>query len=220
MHDIILPTFGLGAHTAITLYLSFSLVVFAFAIKDRLRLIPGKVQSIVEIIIEMFLDQCNDIIGHHGVKFVPFIVTFFIFILLSNALGFVPGLMPPTANLNTTAGLALAGFIATHIIGFREGGMKYLRHFTGPNLYLAPLMVPIEIVGQFARPLSLSLRLFGNMMGHETVVGVLLIIMPIGYPLLGFFTALGVLVAILQAFVFSLLSMAYIGGAVGGEEEH
>jgi F-type H+-transporting ATPase subunit a len=109
-------------------------------------------------------------------------------------------------------------FLATHIIGLKEHGIKYIKHFTGPIWWLVPLMLPLEIIGHFARPLSLSLRLFGNMMGHERIVGVLLILMPLAYPMLAFSTVLGILVIFIQAFVFTLLAMMYIGGAL--EEAH
>ena len=115
-------------------------------------------------------------------------------------------------------GLALVVFFMTHIIGVKEHGLKYFKHFVGPVWWLAPLMIPIEIIGHLARPLSLSLSLFGNMMGHEQIVMVLLILMPIAYPLLAVSTALGILVIFIQAFIFALLSMLYLGGAL--EEAH
>ncbi|MEK6791464.1 MAG: F0F1 ATP synthase subunit A, partial [Deltaproteobacteria bacterium] len=136
----------------------------------------------------------------------------------SNAIGLIPGLLPPTANLNTTAGLALVVFFATHVIGFKEHGVKYVKHFIGPIWWLVPLILPLEIIGHLARPLSLSLRLFGNMMGHEQIVMVLLILMPAAYPLLALSTVMGVVVIFLQTFIFSLLTMLFIAGAL--EEAH
>ncbi len=218
MHDIILPTFGLPIHTVLMLYATLVLLVFSLIVRSRLSLVPGKLQSIVEMIVEALANQCEDIMGHRGIKYVPFIATFFIFILLSNAFGLVPGLLPPTADLNNTVGLALIVFFATHIIGLKTHGPKYFKHFIGPYIAMAPLMIPIEVIGHLARPFSLSLRLFANMMGHEQIVVVLLILMPIAYPLLAFSTILGILVIIIQAFVFTLLTMAYIGGAL--EEGH
>lgn len=216
MLHTILPTFGLEVHTALMLYVSVGLCIFSYVIKGRLELVPGKVQSVVELIFETFAGLAEEVMGHKGRKFVPFILTFFLFILISNVLGLIPGLAPPTANLNTTLGLALIVFVFTHIVGIREHGFAYIKHFTGPSVWLAPLMFPIEIFGHLARPVSLSMRLFGNMMGHELLVGVLLILMPYAYPLLALITALGVLVVIIQAFVFALLATAYIGGALEG----
>lgn len=219
MHsDIILPTFGLPIHTALMLYISIGLILFSYMLKARLNIIPGTAQIAVELIMETFIGLAKEIMGHKGRAFVPLILTFFIFILVSNAFGMVPGFVPPTANLNTTLGLALIVFVLTHIIGLKEHGASYIKQFTGPILWLAPLMFFIEIFGHLARPISLSMRLFGNMMGHEMLIGVLLILMPYAYPLLAFVTVLGVLVVVIQAFIFSLLAMAYLGGAL--EEAH
>jgi F-type H+-transporting ATPase subunit a len=218
MLHTILPTFGLEVHTALMLYVSVGLCLFSLIIRGKLKLVPGKVQAVVELIMEAFIGLAEAVMGERGRKFVPFILTFFIFILISNALGLIPGLAPPTANLNTTIGLALIVFVTTHIVGVKEHGIGYVKHFTGPVWWLAPLMIPIELFGHLARPVSLSMRLFGNMIGHELLVGVLLILMPFAYPLLAVVTALGVIVVIIQAFIFALLATAYIGGAL--EEAH
>lgn len=218
MHDTIMPTFGLHAHTAFMIYITIGLAIFSLLLARRLALVPGRAQSIVELVVTSFEGMVDETMGHKGRKYFPFIMTFAIFIFISNLLGMIPGLLPPTANLNTTAALALIVFVATHIIGVREHGLKYFKHFTGPVWWLMPLMIPIEIIGHLARPVSLSLRLFGNIMGHEQVVAVLLILMPLAYPLLAFSTVLGVLVIFIQAFIFALLSMMYIGGAL--EEAH
>lgn len=218
MHGVILPTFGLDLHTAITIYIIVGLAIFAFFMGGRLKLVPGKTQSIVEIVMDAFINMVDETMGPKGRKYFPFIMTFAVFIFVCNVLGMIPGLFPPTANLNTTLALALIVFVATHIIGFKEHGVKYIKHFVGPVWWLAPLMFPIEVIGHFARPVSLSLRLFGNIMGHEQIVGVLLLLMPIAYPLLALTTVLGVLVVFIQAFIFALLSMMYLGGAL--EEAH
>lgn len=218
MHDIILPTFGLPIHTVLMLYASLVLLLISLFVKSTIKLVPGKAQSMIEILVEALSSQCEEIMGHAGKKFVPFVVSFFIFILISNAFGLVPGLLPPTADLNNTVGLALIVFFATHVVGLKTHGPKYLKQFVGPYIALAPLMIPIELIGHLARPFSLSLRLWANMMGHEQIVTVLLILMPIAYPLLAFSTILGILVIIIQAFVFTLLTMAYMGGAL--EEGH
>ncbi|HAO93075.1 MAG: ATP synthase F0 subunit A [Deltaproteobacteria bacterium GWC2_56_8] len=218
MHGIILPVFGLPVHTAIMIYIIIGLAIFAAIAGKRFTLVPGKMQSLLELVASGFLNMVDENMGHKGRKYFPFILTLAVFIFISNALGLVPGLLPPTANLNCTLGLALVVFFMTHIIGVKEHGLKYFKHFVGPVWWLAPLMIPIEIIGHLARPLSLSLRLFGNMMGHEQIVMVLLILMPIAYPLLAVSTALGILVIFIQAFIFALLSMLYLGGAL--EEAH
>jgi F-type H+-transporting ATPase subunit a len=200
------------------IYIIIGLAIFSFLMAKRLKMIPGQTQSIIELVVNGFIGLIDQSMGPKGRKYFPFIMTFAVFIFFANVLGMVPGLLPPTANLNTTVGLALIVFFATHIIGVKEHGLKYFKHFVGPVWWLAPLMIPIEIIGHIARPVSLSLRLFGNMMGHEQIVTVLLILMPAAYPLLALSTALGVLVIFIQSFIFALLSMMYLGGAL--EEAH
>lgn len=218
MHEILLPTFGLPVHTALMIYIIIGLSIFSFLISGKFKLVPGKLQSVIELVVVLFLGLVDETMGHKGRKYLPLILTFAFFIFISNTMGLFPGLVPPTANFNTTFGLAIVVFFSTHIIGIKEHGIKYLKHFVGPVWWIAPLMIPIEIIGHLARPVSLSLRLFGNMMGHEQIVGVLLILMPLAYPLLAITTALGVVVILIQSFIFSLLSMMYIGGAL--EEAH
>ncbi|MCK4738692.1 MAG: F0F1 ATP synthase subunit A [Deltaproteobacteria bacterium] len=212
------PTFGLPAHTALMLYISVFLIVGSLILKGTLSVVPGKIQSVVEIIIEGFIGLADETMGKKGKIFIPAVITFFIFILISNALGMIPGLLPPTASLNTTAALAIVVFITTHIVGVVIHGPKYIKHFMGPYWWLAPIMMPIEIFSHIARPLSLSFRLFGNMFGHEQLIMVLLLLMPYSAFMLMFSTVLGVLAIVLQAFIFALLTMAYIGGAI--EEAH
>lgn len=218
MHpEIILPVFGLQPHTAVMLYLIASFGAVSYLISRRLELIPNKIsQNIAEIVVEGIVNFTEETMGHHGKRYFPLIATFGIYILISNLLGLIPGLLPPTANLNTTAGLALVVFVSTHVIGVREHGLKYFKQFIGPVWWLAPLMIPIEIVGHLVRPFSLSLRLFGNMMGHELIVGILMVLAPFLMPLP--IQVLGILVSFIQAFVFCLLSMMYIGSAL--EEAH
>ena len=144
------------------------------------------------------------------------IATLSLFILVSNLIALVPGFMPPTANLNTNAALALSVFAMTHVIGFKEHGLSYIKQFTGPIWWLVPLMLPIEIIGHLARPVSLTLRLFGNMYGHEIVLMIFLSLAPAFLPIPMMF--MGILVAFIQAYVFTLLSMIYFSGAL--EEAH
>ena len=218
MHpQIILPLFGLPPHTGVMLYIILCLGLFSYFISKRLTLVPNNTaQSIVELLLEGIKNLVEETMGHHGKKYFPFIATLGLYILISNLIGLIPGLVPPTANLNTTAGLALVVFFATHIIGIKEHGLKYLKRFMGPVWWLAPLMIPIEVLGHLFRPVSLSLRLFGNMMGHELIIGILLLLAPlfVHVPV----QMLGILVSFIQAFIFSLLATMYIGGAI--EEEH
>jgi F-type H+-transporting ATPase subunit a len=154
--------------------------------------------------------------GPKGKTYFPLIATLALFILVSNLIALVPGFYPPTANLNTNAAMALTVFAMTHIIGVKEHGIAYLKHFMGPILVLAPLIFIIEIIGHLARPLSLSLRLFGNMYGHEIVLMIFFALVPFLLPIP--MMLMGVLIAFIQAFVFTLLAMIYIAGSL--EEAH
>jgi F-type H+-transporting ATPase subunit a len=192
------------------------LVILGWLASRRISTVPGKMQNFMEVVLEQIEQLMSDTMGRKGLAYFPLIATLALFILVSNLIALLPGFMPPTANLNTNGALALTVFSMTHIIGIREHGLKYLKHFTGPIWWLAPLMVPIEIIGHLARPLSLSLRLFGNMAGHEIVLVIFLSLVPLLVPLP--MMVLGVLVAFIQTFVFTLLSMIYIAGAL--EEAH
>ncbi|OGP19926.1 MAG: ATP synthase F0 subunit A [Deltaproteobacteria bacterium GWA2_55_10] len=218
MHDTIVPTFGLPVHTAFMIYISIGLAIFSILLAKGLKLVPGRTQSVIELALTYFERMVDETMGHKGKKYFPFVMTLAVFIFVSNLLGLIPGLLPPTANLNTTLALALIVFVLTHIVGIKEHGLGYLKQFCGPIWWLMPLMIPVEVIGHIARPVSLSFRLFGNIFGHEKVVFVLLMLMPLAYPLLAFSTVLGVMVVFLQAFIFALLSMMYIGSAL--EEAH
>lgn len=177
------------------------------------RLIPGKAQNVFEVIISGIENFMIDVTGEEGRWLFPLAATIFIYIFSCNLIGLVPGFFPPTASLNTTASCALTVVIFTHIIGVKYHGVKYIKHFLGPVWWMIPLVFPIEIIGHLARILSLSFRLFGNMMGHELVLAIL-------FGLAGLFfaplpiMALGIFVALVQAFVFFLLSIMYFTGAM------
>ena len=182
---------------------------------DRLTL-----GNIFELFSEMVLRFLDDILGHRGREFLPLIGTLGFFILFSNLLGLVPGFLPPTDNLNTTVACALVVFFATHYYGVKAHGIKYLRHFLGPVLWLSPLMLPIEIISHLARVLSLSMRLFGNIMADHMLLSLTLaapLILPLFLSPLSM--VLGVFVSLIQTFIFMLLSMIYISLAVE-EAEH
>jgi F-type H+-transporting ATPase subunit a len=178
------------------------------------------VRNLFELFTEMVLKFLDDIVGHRGKEFLPLIGTLGFFIFFSNLLGLVPGFLPPTDNLNTTLACALVVFFATHYYGLKTHGIKYLKHFLGPVLWLAPLMLPIEIISHLARVLSLSMRLFGNIMADHMLLALTLaspLILPLLLSPLSLF--LGVFVSLIQTFIFMLLSMIYISLAVE-EGEH
>jgi F-type H+-transporting ATPase subunit a len=173
-------------------------------------------RNFVEVIVEAVSKLVSDSMGPRGKEFILIVGTLALFILFNNLSGLVPGFLPATDNVNTTFACSLTVFVLTHYYGFKEHGIKYLRHFTGPFWWLAPLMVPIEIIGHLARPLSLGLRLFGNITGDHLVTAIFFGLIPLIVPLPVMF--LGLFVAFVQTFVFILLSMAYFSGAISHEE--
>jgi F-type H+-transporting ATPase subunit a len=169
-------------------------------------------RNIVELSVEFITGVVDGIIGRKGRKFVPLFGSFFLFILCANLMGLIPGFSPPTSNLNTTLGLGLVSFLAYNWFGFRAHGVNYLKHFMGPVLFLAPLFVVLETVSHLVRPVSLGLRLFGNMFGDHLAVEIFTDLSKIGVPVV--FYLLGTLVSLIQAFVFTLLSIIYVAMAV------
>jgi F-type H+-transporting ATPase subunit a len=162
-----------------------------------------------EIIAESLYKLPESVIGHHDAPtFFPVIGTLFVFIFASNIVGLIPGVLPSTENLNTTLALGAFVFIYYNIAGLRANGLAYLKHFFGPLIWLAPLMFVIEVASHIFRPLSLALRLRGNIMGDHVVLGVFSHLVPYGLPVV--FYGLGVFVAFIQAFVFCLMTMVYI----------
>ncbi|NOZ68449.1 MAG: F0F1 ATP synthase subunit A [Deferribacteres bacterium] len=197
------------------------ILIVAFMARRSQKLVPRGTQNVVEVLIEFFVDLSENTIGHMGRHFFPFIATIGIYILVCNFLGLIPGFSAPTDNLNTTVALALPVFFATHYYGIKTHKFSYIKHFVGPirSLPALPLMIlmfVIEVIGHLARPLTLSVRLFGNMIAKHKILLILAILAPAIVPttILG----LGVLVAIIQAFVFVLLTALYLAGAV--EEAH
>jgi F-type H+-transporting ATPase subunit a len=192
------------------------LALFSFLATRRMSMIPGSVQNVMETILGGFDDLVTETMGPEGRRFFPLIATLGLYILVSNLLGLLPGFESPTANLNTTVSMALVVFVTTHVVGIRLHGMKYIKHFLGPIWWLTPLMVVIEIVSHLARPLSLSVRLFGNIMGEDKVLAVIVLLVPFLVPLPVF--VLMIFTSFIQTVVFMLLAMMYIAGAM--EEAH
>lgn len=188
--------------------------------------VPGRLQNALEYVVGTLNEFVKGIIGPGGEKHTPFVGTLFLFILLNNLIGMVPGAMAPTSSLNTTVALALLTFVYVQYHGIRAHGVVgRLKHLAGPIPALAPLMLPIEIIGELARPLSLSIRLFGNIFGEEQVIVILaglayfvLPFVPIPYqlPMLLF----GIFTSFVQALVFSMLACVYISLTAGEAEHH
>jgi F-type H+-transporting ATPase subunit a len=176
---------------------------------------PGKLQLTFEAMYKFVMSQTDDAV-EHGKKYAPFFGALFVFILFMNLIGVIPGFESPTMTVSVPLGLAVVVFLYYHWMGLREQGIgKYLAHFVGPMIALAPLMIIIEIISHFARPLSLTVRLFANMFAGEKVTLTFLSLTFLVAPAV--FMGLHVFVAFLQAYIFMLLAMIYVGGAVAHE---
>ncbi|MDA3789523.1 MAG: F0F1 ATP synthase subunit A [Desulfobacula sp.] len=208
-----------ATHPHVT-YMWLAMVVLIFLgwlAGKSITMVPKTAQNVFEVVISGLEEFMVGITGEEGRKSFPLLLTIFLFVLLGNLFGLVPGFYPPTAQINTTVALAIIAVTWSHVIGIKMHGFKYIKHFLGPVPALMPLFLIIEIIGHMARVLSLTLRLFGNMMGHELVVGILLMLAgPFLVPLP--IMAMGILVALIQAIVFFLLPTMYIAGAI--EEAH
>jgi len=176
---------------------------------------PGKLQQVFELIYEFIISTINEVGVNHGERFVYYIGTIFIFILSMNLIGIIPGLQAPTNYIPVTVGLAVVTFVYYNVMGFRELGIGYVKQFMGPVAWLAWFMIPIELISHFVRPLSLSVRLYGNMFAGEQVTGVFLSMTYLVIPVI--FMLLHVFVALVQTYVFTLLTTIYIGGATSHE---
>jgi F-type H+-transporting ATPase subunit a len=200
-------------HVIYSWFVMILLIVLASLAVKTVSMIPGKGQNFFEIVVSGMEEFMVDVAGDESRWLFPIIGTIFLYIATCNLIGLVPGFFPPTASLNTTLSCALVVVIFTHVIGIKYHGPKYIKHFLGPVWWMIPIILPIEIIGHVARILSLSFRLFGNMMGHELVLAIL-------FGLAGLFfaplpiMALGIFVALVQAFVFFLLSIMYFAGAM------
>ncbi len=210
---------GLGHFAHANVHVVYSWVIMILLITlgaiaaKGVTMIPSKGQNVFEIIISGMEEFMIELTGEEGRWLFPIIATVFIYIATCNLIGLVPGFFPPTASLNTTASCALTVVIFTHIIGLKYHGVKYIKHFLGPVWWMIPIIFPIEVIGHVARILSLSFRLFGNMMGHELVLGILFALAGLFFAPLPIM-ALGIFVALVQAFVFFLLSIMYFSSAM------
>lgn len=206
-------------YVVMVLIVAAFLIIFLGLAARKRRMVPGNLQSVLELIIKFFEGQLLEIIGPEGGKYLPMLGTVGLFIFCSNLLGLIPGFMSPTSKLNVTIGCALTVFVYYHYQGMKsQGFFKYLKHFMGPVPALAPLMVPIELISHFSRPVSLSIRLFSNIFAEEVLIVVIASIIPYFLPLP--FMALSIFTGFLQAFIFILLACIYISGAVAHEEEN
>lgn len=226
-------------HTLTALLVMVLLVLAAYRARRALlsskdALVPEEglsLRNLAELLVEFMVDLIDNIIGKRGRKYLHLFGTFFIFILTANLFGLIPGFSPPTSNFNTTFGLGVVSFLAYNFFGFREHGPGYIKQFVGPLtslpsvskkifglLFIPVLMVSmgfffvLESISHFVRPVSLSLRLFGNMFGDHLVLEIFSGLTKVGVPVI--FAILGALVSLIQAFVFTLLSIIYVALAI------
>jgi F-type H+-transporting ATPase subunit a len=175
-------------------------------------------RNTLEILVEKLVGIAESVIGPTARKYVPLYGSFFIFILVSNLLGLLPGFSPPTSNFNVTFALGLTSFVMYNYYGFQEHGVGYLKHFVGPIPLLAVLMVPLELIDNCVRPLTLGLRLAANMTADHLVLGIFTDLTKLVVPVV--FYLLGAFVSLIQTFVFTLLSLVYVSLAVAGHGDH
>jgi F-type H+-transporting ATPase subunit a len=189
------------------------LIILGRLATAKISLVPRGLQNLFEYLIEMIENFQVSVMGEKGRPFFPLMATLIIYVFCCNVQGLIPGSFAPTSNLNTTASLAIVIFTLTHAAGLRRHGSHYIKHFLGPMPALAPLMFFIEIISHFSRLISLSLRLFGNVMGEDLVVLILFSLAGAYFvPLPMMF--LGLLTGFLQAFIITLLAMIYITDAL------
>jgi F-type H+-transporting ATPase subunit a len=215
----VLEKAGLGhfAHAyyyvAYTWFFALILIVAGRLVASRLQMVPGAAQNVAEAALQNIVSFQDGMMGPKGRPYLPLTATLIIFVFFCNFNGLIPGSSSPTANLNTTLALALIVVVTTHVVGIKTHGWRYVKHFMGPAPFLAPLMIVIETISHFARIISLSLRLFGNVMGEDLLLAILFLLAgqffaPLPIMFLAVFTGF------LQAFIITLLTMMYVSEAL------
>ena len=221
---------GLTKHELTPIIMSAIVIIFlgifSIVATRRLQKVPGRLQSLLEIIVELLGNFTKSQMGRVAGSFTPFIGTLFIYIFVMNMMGQIPLFNPPTSNYSTTIALTLIVFFVTQYQGLKNNGViGYFKHMVGEPLWLAPLFIPLHLMQEFlTRPLSLSMRLFGNILGEHTILAIFIGFAPF---LLGFIPIpvhlpmvfLDLLCSTIQAMIFSLLASFYIAGAIGVYEE-
>lgn len=193
------------------------LILLFLAIRSTLKVDkPGGLQHLAEMFHEFITNQSHEIIGPHSEKFTPFLLSLFVFILFGNLIGLIPTFESPTASAAVPLGCAVVAFVYYNLHGIKEQGpLKFVAHFAGPVWWLAPLILPIEIISSFARVMSLSIRLYANIFAGDMVTAAFFALIPIGIPVI--FLLLHVGVSFLQAYIFTLLTTIYLQGVVAHE---
>jgi F-type H+-transporting ATPase subunit a len=211
---------GIPENAATAILVTLLLLLFAFRLRPKLADTERAIQpedgvtgrNFAEVFVEGISGLAEGVIGHHYKQYVPLLATFFIFILVSNLLGLVPGFIPPTSSFSTTLALGVISFIAYNVYGVKAHGPGYFKHFLGPVMFIAPLMLFIELFSHAFRPISLGIRLFANLFADHEVVTIFTDLTKVGVPVM--FYVLGAFVSVVQAFVFTMLSAIYIALSV------
>ncbi|MBE6103120.1 MAG: F0F1 ATP synthase subunit A [Selenomonas sp.] len=191
-------------------------LIIAFLAVRNLSLVPRGWQNVIEMVVEGLQAQMKGTMGKGGMFLAPFIISLFMFLLVSNWLGLIPGMASPTNDLNTTLGLALLVIVMVHVLGVARKGGHYIGHFFKPT----PIFVIINAIEEIAKPITLSFRLFGNILAGEILIIILLKLMPIWMPVPSvIWLAFSIFIGAVQAFIFTMLSMAYFANAVKEDEE-
>ncbi len=218
--------FGMISHDHTFIFLTHMILsavivlVIAKMATASLRLVPTGAQNVMEAYLGGVIAMGADVMGKEEArKYLPLVATIGLFVVVANLIGVIPGFEAPTSSLNMTLALALVVFVYYNFEGIRRNGViKYFAHFMGPVWWLAWLMFPIEIVSHVSRIISLSFRLFGNVKGDDMFLMVLLMLTPWIFPMIPF--ALLTFMALLQAFIFMMLTYVYLGGAVVVSDDH
>ena len=217
------PLSVLPEHTVTAWFVMVLVICLALLFKNSIRrtqkpFIPEDklgVRNVLEVLMDIVVGLSDSIMGHHGRRYASLFVSLFLFILFSNFLGLVPGFLPPTSVFWTNLGLGLVSFFAYHYFGLRAHGPSYFKQFVGPMLLLAPLFIVIEVFSHIFRPMSLAIRLYGNMSGDHLVLEIFTNLTKLVIPVL--FYILGSLVSVIQAAIFTILSVIYVAMAVSHE---
>jgi F-type H+-transporting ATPase subunit a len=214
---------GLNASQSLVVeytWIVMAIIIIALVLViKKWKTIPGGFQNIIEFLTTFIENYLIDIIGPRGLIYFPLVISVLLFILFASYLGLLPGMMSPTAYLSTTASMAVVVFVFYQYVGLSRRGLKYLKHFLGPVPAIAVFMLPMEIIGEFARPFSLTVRLFANIFGGEMIIKLLFGIFALGFPVVWMLWD-SVITIPIQGFIFSLLTMVYLAGAVAADEGH
>ena len=211
---------SLENHTATALVVMAGLLLLALRARQQLSAaadpaVPDtgfSARNLGEVLTEFIANLAENVVGHEGHKYVPLFGSLFVFILVANLIGLIPGFTPPADNFNTTFALGVVTFVAYNYYGVREHGVAYLKQFMGPLLFLAPLMIIVELFSHAFRPISLAIRLYGNMFADHLLLGLFTDLTKLVIPVV--FYLLGTFVSLVQALVFTLLTMVYVSLAI------